>query len=243
MIIEIKGAIISDGEQWIYDLFGMPATSPSKVNKALSEAEGQDVDVIINSGGGSVFAGSEMYTSLKDYSGYTKGKIVGIAASAASVVSMGVRKLLMSPTAQMMIHNSSMLAGGNKNDLTKDAETLGNIDKSIANSYMLKTRLSQNELLELMNKETWLTAQDAKEKGFIDEIMFDDGIQFNNSITNGVLLPQEVINKIRNEKTIPSNIDKLNDLKKQTILSLSDKSPEFYNEIKRKKIRLQLDLI
>lgn len=67
MKIEVKGAIISDGEQWIYDWFvEIPATSPNKVNKQLSQAQaGEEIEVLINSGGGSVFAGSEIYTTLK----------------------------------------------------------------------------------------------------------------------------------------------------------------------------------
>lgn len=216
MKIEIKGVIIPDSEQWIYDWFEIPACSPSKVNKALAKAKGKDVEVIINSGGGSVVSGSEIYTSLKDYKGKTTGKIVGIAGSAASVCAMGVTKLLISPTAQIMIHNASTNTQGNKNELAKTIEMLSGFDKSIANAYMLKTNLSQAELLELMNRETFLIAQEAKEIGFVDEIMFDDGVKFVASINNSGLLPQTVIDKVRNElktKTRNDNTEDLESLK------------------------------
>ena len=209
--IEIKGPIIADGDQWIYDWFGIPATSPKKVNDVLNKANGKDVEIIINSGGGSVFSGSEIYTSLKDYKGKTIGKIVGIAASAASVIAMGTNELLISPTAQIMIHRASIYADGNKNELQKTVDMLEGADKSIANAYLLKTGISQNELLDMMDKETWLTAQEAKEKGFADKIMFEDEIKAVASVDGSGLLPRSVIDKVRNElknQSEPINNDK-----------------------------------
>ncbi|WMI80910.1 head maturation protease, ClpP-related [Anaerotignum sp. MB30-C6] len=199
--IEIKGPIISDGDQWIYDWFGIPATSPSKVNKALSEMkDSEDVEVIINSGGGSVYAGSEIYTALKSHAGKTVGKVVGIAASAASVIAMGVKWLEISPTAQIMVHRASTFGSGNKEDFEHVAGVLSGIDASIANAYEIKTGLSANELLDMMSKETWLTAQKAKELGFADAVMFETEPVIVNSIADsGGMLPQGVIDKIRSE--------------------------------------------
>ncbi len=166
MKINVKGVIVSSSDAWIYEWLDIEHTSPSDINKSLEEAKGEDIEVMINSGGGDVFAGSEIYTSLKDYKGKSVGKIVGIAASAASVAAMGVQILQISPTAQIMIHNSAMQTSGDNRDLTQDAEILKGIDESIANAYMLKTGLPQDEVLQLMADETWLTAQQAKEKGF-----------------------------------------------------------------------------
>src|SRR5690606_21231794 len=157
------------------------------------------VEVVINSGGGDVYSGSEIYTALKDYSGHVTVKIVGIAASAASVIAMAGDKVLISPTAQIMIHNVSSIAQGDYRVMTHEAEILKNYNKSIANAYMLKTGLSQEELLTLMDKETWLNAQQAKEKGFVDEIMFDSTNRLVAGPTTS-LLPQNVINKMRNMK-------------------------------------------
>jgi len=198
MKINVKGVIVSSSDAWIYEWLDIEHTSPSDVNKSLEDAKGEDIEVVINSGGGDVFAGSEIYTSIKDYKGKSVGKIVGIAASAGSVAAMGVDILQISPTAQVMIHNSAMQTSGDNRDLTKDAGILKGIDESIANAYILKTRLSQDEVLNLMADETWLTAQQAKEKGFADSIMFEDNKKFAASSGNG-LLPQSVIDKIRNE--------------------------------------------
>lgn len=199
MKIGIKGPIISSNDQWIYDWFGMEATSPKKVADALLQAEpNEKIEVEVNSGGGSVFAGSEIYTTIKSYNGNTISKIVGLAGSAASVAAMGSKRVVISPTGQIMIHNASGSFSGDYNEMNKGSEILQNINATIANAYMLKTGMSQEKLLEMMNKESWLTPQQALELGFVDEIMFTDGMQLTNNI-NSFMLPPEVINKVRNE--------------------------------------------
>lgn len=198
--IEIRGVIIPNNLQWIYDYFEVEATSPARVNKLIQEANGDDLEVIINSGGGDVFSGSEIYTSLKEYKGNSVGKIVGVAASAASVAAMGVKKLLMSPTGQLMIHNAATGKWGDKHAHQHTADFLNSIDSGIANSYRLKTGMSQQELLALMSKETWMNAQEAKQSGFIDEIMFDGDDQLNAVASASMeMIPQQVIDKLRNE--------------------------------------------
>lgn len=209
MKVNIKGPIVGNSDAWIYEWFGIEVTSPSMVDKAIEKANGEDLEVVINSGGGSVFAGSEIYTALKSYPGNVTVKIVGLAASAASVVAMAGKKIMMSPTAQMMIHNVSSCAAGDYREMEHTAEILKSANDTIANAYRLKTGKAQEELLRLMDNETWMTAQKAKEHGFIDEIMFED-LQLAASTSYSGLLPPEVINKIRNTIKNP-NIDKNND--------------------------------
>lgn len=198
--INIRGTIISNDVQWIYDLFDIEATSPNKVLDALEKASGEDVEVIINSGGGDVFAGSEIYTELKSYQGNVTTKIVGIAASAASVIAMAGKKVQISPTAQIMIHNVSSRTAGDYRAMEHEAEVLKNYNKSIASAYMLKSGMKEEELLELMNKETWFNAQQAKENNFVDEILFEESTQVVASIGNSPMIPQQVIDTIRNMK-------------------------------------------
>lgn len=206
--VKIAGVIIPNDYQDVYDWFGIEATSPKSVSKQLAEANGEEIEVEINSPGGSVYAGSEIYTALMEYKGNVTAKIVGIAASAASVVAMAGGKVMISPTAQIMIHNVSSMAAGDYRDFTHEAQVLENYNKSIANAYQLKTNMKQAELLEMMNKETWLTAQQAKDLGFADEIMFD---RSNLLVASGSpLLPIETINKIKNmlaEQKAQANIE------------------------------------
>lgn len=197
--IKIKGVIVSNDDKWIYDWFDIDAVSPKEIENELDKANGEDLELEINSGGGDVFAGSEIYTALKDYKGTIVAKIVGIAASAASVVAMAADRVLISPTAQIMIHNVSLYTwGGDYRDFEHTADMLKNYNVSIANSYELKTGMKQEELIDLMNKETWMNAQRAVELKFADEIMFDEGRRLAASMING-MLPIEVINKMKTE--------------------------------------------
>src|SRR5690606_28311560 len=141
---------------------------------------------------------SEIFTALKEYSGNVTVKIVGIAASAASVIAMAGDKVLISPTAQMMIHNVSTAAGGDYRTFEHTAEVLKSANQSIANAYKQRTNKSDDELKSLMDAETWFNAQSAVENGFADEVMFEEAKQENTLVANGgsVMLNEDVINKI-----------------------------------------------
>lgn len=197
--INIKGPIVGNSDAWIYEWFGIEVTSPNSVNKAIEEANGDEIEVEINSGGGSVFAGSEIYTALKSYKGNVTVKIVGLAASAASVIAMSGKKIIMSPTAQMMMHNVSSRVSGDYRDMEHTAEILKNANETIANAYRLKSGMSQEDLLSMMDKETWMTAEKAKGYGLIDEVMFEDEVTLVASTSYSGMLPPEVINKMRNK--------------------------------------------
>lgn len=208
--VKIKGVIIPNDYKWAYDWFEMDSTCPNDVSKVLDTLNGEEIEIEINSGGGDVYSGSEIYTALKGYKGKKIVKIVGIAASAASIIAMAGDKVSISPTAQIMIHNVRSGAEGDYRDLGHASDILKNYNKSIANAYRLKTGLSEKELLDLMNKESWFNAQQALEYKFVDEIMFDNQKQLIASSGFTSMIPIEVINKIRGTIKNP-NIDKNND--------------------------------
>jgi ATP-dependent Clp protease, protease subunit len=195
--VSIKGVIVSNDDKMIYDFFDMDSTSPRDLDNALSQANGENVEVEINSPGGDVFAGSEMYYLLKEYSGKVTSKIVGLAASSASFIPMASDRVLISPVGQVMIHNAWSAARGDYRDMEHNAKVLKGINETITNAYSLKSGLAKDELLNMMDEETWLTPQEAVEKGFADEIMYSD-IKIAASVT-GNMLPQEVIEKVRNQ--------------------------------------------
>ena len=198
--LTVSGVVVSNDTSWIYDYFDMDYTSPNKIKNELPE-DNSDIELEINSPGGSVFAGSEIYTALKEYPGKVHVKIPSIAGSIASVIAMGGDKVSISPTAQIMIHNVSSSQSGDYRDMQSTADALKSMNGSVANAYKLKTGLQESELLEMMNKETWLNAQEALEKGFVDEIMFqkDESIAYVAN-TSGFGLPMEVISEMMNNK-------------------------------------------
>ncbi|MBC2478628.1 head maturation protease, ClpP-related, partial [Clostridium beijerinckii] len=156
MDIEVKGDIISDDYAWIYDWLGYNYASPSKIINQIKEANGEELNIKVNSPGGDVFAASDIYTELRNYKGNVNINITGLAASAASVISMA-RHSSMSPTAQLMVHNVSSYASGDYRDMDHMSEVLKNANNTIANAYMCKSGMSREQALEIMNNETWLT--------------------------------------------------------------------------------------
>lgn len=196
--IKLNGEVIRDRGAWIYDWLGIPAISPANVSKALEDANGEDVELYINSPGGIVDSGSEIYTMLKEYTGKITAKITGIAASAASFLAMAADEVLMSPTSMMMIHNAAIMTDGDKNVHQNTAQLLSSADNAIISAYQAKTGLSQEELFNLMNKTTWMNAKEAKEKGFADAIMFEDNETPAVVNSFGSLMTPEVMNKLGN---------------------------------------------
>lgn len=191
--ISVRGSIVSNDEKWIYDWFGIEATSPNDVRKTLNEANGEPVLVEINSGGGDLFAGSEIYSSLKAYEGDVEIHILGLAASAASIIAQA-GKSKISPTAMFMVHNVSGGACGDYHEMLHQAEVLETANRAVASAYMEKTGKTMEELQDIMDKETWLDAVKAVEHGFVDEVMFANAPVF----TNGFgMLSADTIEKMR----------------------------------------------
>lgn len=194
-VIDIKGEIINSNNQWIYDWLGMEATSPKKISDALQDSGGEDVEIHINSPGGDVFAGSEIYTLLRSYSGKVKIKILGIAASAASVIAQAGESEI-SPTGMFMIHNVKTWSSGDYRDMEYTAEALRAANESIINAYVAKTGMTQEELQSLMDRETYMAAAQAVEYGFVDKVMFAEQAP---ELRNGFgILPEKTLKKIKN---------------------------------------------
>lgn len=199
MKINVKGPIISNNDKWIYDMLGMDSTAPKDVLDNLPE-DGTDVEVDINSGGGLVDSGNEIYTALKAYAGKVTVNIVGMAASAASLIAMAGNPTRISPVGQIMIHNVAGGWVGDYRDQAKLSEILKQSSEAIANAYQLKTGLSMEDLQEKMDSETYLNADQAKELGFVDEIMFTDDATEVQLVANqnSGLLSKTAVDKIKN---------------------------------------------
>lgn len=152
--VPIKGEIVDNDTATVYDWLGYDAVSPKKVEGILNDADDDEVEVDVASGGGDVFAASEIYTMLKNFNGKVVVNIQGLAASAASVISMAGDVVNMSPTAQMMIHKAWTISMGNADDLDHDSKMMDVTDQSIVNAYEAKTGLDRDEILKMMSDET-----------------------------------------------------------------------------------------
>lgn len=200
MKIDIKGVIVPNNDKWAYDYFDMDAVAPREVLTALDRAPNERADVYINSPGGSVFAGGEIYDALRAHPGGVQIHVTGHAASAASMI-MCAGPCDISPTALVMIHNVSGGAQGDYHTMDATSETLKKANQAVAAAYRHKTGKSEAELLALMDKETWMTAQEAIEAGFADGLtaspMHPQPLV---AALSGGVLPQAVIDKLRAER-------------------------------------------
>lgn len=219
--IDIKGDIVSDDTGSFYEWFGMSSTYPKLVQQAIDNDQDEEITLNIASNGGDVFAASEIYTILKASGKRIVVNVQGLAASAASVISMAGDTVRISPTAHIMIHKASTGIVGNSDDLEHQSAVLNSIDESIALAYEMKTGLKQPELLDLMAKETWLNAKTAVDKGFADEIMFFDNDEEEIMVNNAVhqLPSKSAIAKFKNMIATP----KTNTLREQKLAILLEK--------------------
>lgn len=226
-LINIKGRIIGNGSKWIYDWLEIPSTCPKDVASVLESANGEDIEIHINSGGGSVYDGYEIYNAIAEHKGNVTIKIVGLAASAASFISQAPNaKCYMSPLAEMMIHNSSTYAAGQHQIMDCTSQMLQVTDATIAKAYTLKSGKSDIEIRALMEAETWLTSEQAKELGLIDGIMFETKTEAINSpkLYNALNLDDDaILSDLEKCKTIDElknrlteNLDKMFKSAKQT---------------------------
>lgn len=179
MRIKLNGEVVSDGELWLYDWFEIPAFSPQRVRDAIEATpEGEDLVLEINSGGGSAFAGFEIYSVLRSSERRTVAEIQSIAASAASVLMLGADEVVASPVAQVMIHLPWMQTVGDRRDHLDSVEMLDSVTDSILNAYTVKCggKTDRGQLKSLMRASSWLTAPEAKELGLVDRISGEDRI-------------------------------------------------------------------
>ena len=198
--INIRGDIVGNDDKWIYDFFDMDATCPKDVTDIIQAAEeGEEIEVLINSGGGSVMAGQEIYSALAK-SRNVIIRIQSLAGSAAGVVAMAGHSII-SPVAMIMIHNVSLSgASGDYHDMQKNAEILKQMNAAMASAYTQKSGRPLDEILKLMDKETWLTANQCLDYGFVDEIETgQQSVVYTNSYS-GMWLTDEIRQKAMEQR-------------------------------------------
>lgn len=133
-----------------------------------------DIVIKLNSPGGDVFEGIEIYNYLKDHPSNVTVEVTGLAASAATFICAGADEVIMNVGTSLMIHEASTFTWGNKQDIQKTLNALETIDDSILSIYSEKTGQTTEQLREWMNDEKWFTADEAVEYGFADFVKRDE---------------------------------------------------------------------
>ena len=173
--IRFDGDIVdSDWDKW-----NDTDSCPSDVLEALNGLTG-DLDIYINSGGGSVFSGMSIYNILSRYKGNKTVYVDGLAGSIASVIAMAGDKIVMPKNSFLMIHKPLCMVGGNANDFRKMADTLDTIEQGIINVYATKLKDGANidDIKSMVNNETWLTGEQAQQYFNIEVSEANNAIAF-----------------------------------------------------------------
>ena len=155
-----------------------PDRSAYNIVNELKEIQASNVNVHINSYGGDVSEGLAIYNTLKSLNKNVTTICDGFACSVASVVFCAGDKRVMSDSSLLMIHNAWTYAAGNSEDLRKTAEDLDIITQASVNAYKLTANISEEEIKNLMDNESWITAESAVEMGFATDIVNkkEDGV-------------------------------------------------------------------
>lgn len=160
----------TEATMYLYDIideyWGIGAQEFSKELMAL---RGKTVHLRINSPGGDVFAAEAMATAIREH-GNVLAHIDGYAASAATRVASAAKSVEIAPSGFYMIHNAWTFAYGNKDELRQTADLLQKVDDTIIADYARKTGKDASQIIDWMNAETWFTAQEALDNGFVNSI-------------------------------------------------------------------------
>lgn len=159
------------------DFWTGEGVTAKRVSGALRAIGNKAVTVEINSPGGDFFEGLAIYNVLREHPKDVTVKVLGLAASAASVVAMAGDTIQIARAGFVMVHNVWVLAIGNRNDLRDVADWLEPFDTVAADLYAARTGLSAKEVAKLLDNETWIGGSDAVDKGFADELIPSDQIE------------------------------------------------------------------
>lgn len=151
--------------------------TPRIVSAVLRKAAGKDVTVNINSPGGDFFDGLAIHTLLSQYDGAVNVRVLGMAASAASLVALAGDDVKIAEGGFFMIHNAWSLAIGNRHDMTEVAEMLEKFDDSMASLYAKATGMTKRNVEKMMDAESWINGVDAVDQGFAHALLGDDEIE------------------------------------------------------------------
>lgn len=155
---------------YIYDEISWFGLSAEQLVKDINDLTAKTIHIRFNSPGGSVFDGTAVFNAIKQHKSKTVTHIDGLAASIASVIALASDEVRMAENAFLMIHDPWSIVIGNADAMREEADWLEKVGGVIAKTYMDKSGKEEEEILELMNDETWMTADEAKELGFIDKI-------------------------------------------------------------------------
>ena len=214
----------------IAESFWGDTISAKEVTEYLTDLDVENINVYINSNGGVVDTAIAINNALRRHKAKVTVNIDGIAASAATLITCAGDTVRMPKNALFMIHNPLTIAMGDSEEMRKQADVLEKHKNSILETYLQKVNIDKEKLSELMDNETWLSAEEALEYGFIDEIIENADIQVveNKVISNNMIFNMAEFKNFNVDKNIKNNGKGSG---KMTIEEIKNKFPDIYAEI------------
>ncbi|PNK88841.1 ATP-dependent Clp protease proteolytic subunit 1 [Serratia odorifera] len=176
----LKAAATDDNTISVFDVIGQDywgeGVTAKRIAGALRSMNGADVTVNINSPGGDMFEGLAIYNLLREYQGKVTVKVLGLAASAASIIAMAGDDIQIGRGAFLMIHNCWVVALGNRHDFASMVDYLEPFDNAMADIYSARSGLDSEAVKQMMDGETYIGGSDAIEKGLADGLLSSDSV-------------------------------------------------------------------
>lgn len=180
-------------EIFVYDIIGWPFNDAGELIRMISDMKGSPILVRVNSPGGDVFDANALYNAFKAHDAKVTMRIEALAASAASYLVLAGTEVQAYRNAMMMIHEPWTIALGNQYDFREIADVLGQISGNMVDIYAAESKIGKREVREMMKSETWMTAKQMKEKGFVDTIIDGDAAKAQFDLSMFANLPPEIV--------------------------------------------------
>lgn len=168
---KIEASANDQAEILVYDVIGWPYNDAGDLVRYVNSLGDKDILVRLNTPGGDVFDGMAIFNSLANHKGKVTIRIEALAASMGSVLAMAGKEIQAYFNTMMMIHDPWIYTAGNQYELREMADLLEKISGNMLDVYAGRSKIGKREMKEIMKAETWYTAKEAKEKGFIDTIL------------------------------------------------------------------------
>jgi ATP-dependent Clp protease protease subunit len=202
----VKGAS-DDTTITMYDMIGSDGwtegVTAKRIGAALRAIGSRDVTVSINSPGGDFFEGLAIYNLLREHPHKVTVKVVGLAASAASVIAMAGDEIQVARSGFLMIHNAWSVVIGNRHDLRAAADVMDQFDASMADLYAQASGMTNKEAAKLMDAETWMTGQGALDAGFATSLLTADEVVADQEKTNSALIAKRRVDSLLAKQGMP----------------------------------------
>ena len=205
---EIKALSEDAAELWVLDALGWPWNDINAMIREVSALKAKELLVRLNTPGGDIIDTFALYQAIKNHSAKVTVRIESLAASAGSVLAMAGDKVEAYPSSLMMIHNAWVCVAGNRFELQDTADLLEKIDNNMQEIYTAKTKIGKREIADMLKNETWLSAREMKEKGFIDSILDGKGAKAAFDLSIFANLPDEFKATIKKEDITERDLER-----------------------------------